>query len=78
MEEFPAKLSIGKEAISAIVEQTICELGDPEERVVTLKQYSKMVYENNEIVKWLAVDLERVEAQALQIVRAKGNFQFEE
>jgi len=46
--------------------------------VVTLKQYSKMVYENNEIVKWLAVDLERVEAQALQIVRAKGNFQFEE
>jgi hypothetical protein len=37
-----------------------------------------MVYENNDIVKWLAVDLERIEGQALQIVRAKGKFQFSE
>jgi hypothetical protein len=33
---------------------------DDDEDVVTLEMYEKMVYENNDIIKWLAVDLQRV------------------
>jgi hypothetical protein len=35
VEEFPAKLSLNKKLIEEIVEQTIFEFGDPDERVVT-------------------------------------------
>lgn len=39
--------------------------GGPQEDnyVVTFEQYEKLVYENNDIIKWLSVDLSRVSIQ---------------
>ena len=31
-----------------------------DEDVITFDMYEKMVYENNDMIKWLAIDLQRV------------------
>mmetsp|Transcript_23737 Transcript_23737/g.18134 ORF Transcript_23737/g.18134 Transcript_23737/m.18134 type:complete len:81 (+) Transcript_23737:406-648(+) len=42
--------------------QSMQQLPGPgaEDDVVTYEQYEKLVYENNDIIKWLAIDLHRV------------------
>lgn len=39
---------------------------------ITFEVYEKMVYENNDIVKWLAVDLQRVSQSAKLILQDKA------
>lgn len=56
------------ELLDEIVEDTFKEMnkfysGSPLEgdtNTVTFEMYEKMVYENNDIIKWLAIDLHRV------------------
>lgn len=47
-------------------------LEEDDEDVITFDMYEKMVYENNEIVKWLAVDLQRVCQSAKLILSDKA------
>lgn len=63
----PGAISSGavpNEAASAMasVDHPRSDHGDIEddEDVITYDMYEKMVYENNDIIKWLAIDLQRV------------------
>ena len=44
-------------------------LMDDDEDVITFDMYEKMVYENNDIIKWLAIDLQRV-CQASKLIQS--------
>ena len=54
------------EIIDEIVEETFRDMRKyregsiDEPDVITFEMYEKMVYENNDIIKWLAIDLHRV------------------
>ena len=43
-----------------------------DEDVITYEMYEKMVYENNDIIKWLAVDLQRICQSAKLILSDKA------
>ncbi len=45
---------------------------DLDEDVITYEMYEKMVYENNDIIKWLAIDLSRVTQMAKLILSDKA------
>ena len=48
------------------------QLEEVEEDVITFDMYEKMVYENNDIIKWLAIDLQRVTQTAKLILSDKA------
>ena len=43
-----------------------------DEDVITFEMYEKMVYENNDMIKWLAIDLQRVTQTAKLILSDKA------
>jgi len=45
---------------------------DEDDDYITFEMYEKMVYENNDIIKWLAIDLQRVCQSAKLILSDKA------
>lgn len=65
---------IGHEATSAMasVDRPDHDEMEDDEDVITFEMYEKMVYENNDIIKWLAIDLQRVCQSAKLILNDKA------
>jgi len=54
-------IDLPAEALKEVVEQTFEDWGSKEHPdQISFEQYEKMVYENNDIIKWLAIDMHKV------------------